>query len=79
MKKKVGFPLLCVNIKMKLLDYHRLRTRKSGNIKLVDFHMTVNEELTVKESHALCEKIEKDLEEIIKNTNVNIHVTGSFK
>lgn len=60
--------------KNEILDYHRLRTRKSGNIKLVDFHMTVNEELTVKESHALCEKIENDLEEIIRNTNVNIHI-----
>jgi cation diffusion facilitator family transporter len=57
--------------KNEILDYHRLRTRKSGNIKLVDFHMTVNEELTVKESHALCENIENDLEEIIKNTSVN--------
>ena len=43
-------------------------------MKLVDFHMTVNEELTVKESHALCEKIENDLEQAIKNTNVNIHI-----
>lgn len=60
--------------KNEILDYHRLRTRKSGNIKLVDFHMTVNEELTVKESHALCEKIENDLEEIIKNTSVSIHI-----
>ena len=60
--------------KNEILDYHRLRTRKSGNIKLVDFHMTVNEELTVKESHALCEKIENDLEQVIKNTNVDIHI-----
>jgi cation diffusion facilitator family transporter len=60
--------------KNEILDYHRLRTRKSGNIKLVDFHMTVNEELTVKESHALCENIENDLEEIIRNTSVNIHI-----
>lgn len=60
--------------KNEILDYHRLRTRKSGNIKLVDFHMTVNEEFTVKESHALCEKIENDLEEIIKNTSISIHI-----
>lgn len=60
--------------KNEILDYHRLRTRKSGNIKLVDFHMTVNEELTVKQSHALCEMIEHDLEMEIKNTNINIHI-----
>ena len=60
--------------KNEILDYHRLRTRKSGNIKLVDFHLTVNEELTVKQSHALCEMIENDLEQVIKNTSVNIHI-----
>lgn len=68
--------ILCVMSKYKndILDYHKLRTRKSGNIKLVDFHMTVNEELTVKESHALCEKIENDLEQEFKNININIHI-----
>lgn len=60
--------------KAEIVDYHKLRTRKSGNIKLVDFHMTVNEELTVKESHDLCEKIEFDLEESLKNTSVSIHI-----
>ena len=60
--------------KDEIFDYHMLRTRKSGNIKYIDFHMTVSEELTVKESHDLSEKIEDDLERFIKNTNVNIHI-----
>jgi len=51
-----------------------LRTRKAGNIKYIDFHMTVPEELTVKESHNLSERIEMDLENVLRNTNVNIHI-----
>lgn len=57
-----------------ILDYHMLRTRKAGDVKHIDFHMTVQEDLTVKESHALSERIEMDLEGALKNTNVNIHI-----
>lgn len=57
----------------KILDYHELRTRKSGSIKYIDFHMTVREELTIRESHDLSEEMEKELEAALKNTNINIH------
>lgn len=60
--------------KDEILDYHMLRTRKSGDIKYIDFHLTVHEELTVKQSHELSERIEADLENTLKHTNVNIHV-----
>lgn len=56
-----------------ILDFHELRTRKSGNIKYIDFHLTVKEGVTVKESHELSEKIEQELEQVLKNTNINIH------
>jgi len=62
-----------------ILDYHMLRTRKSGNMKYIDFHMTVQEELTVKEAHALSERIEMDLENALKHTNVNIHIEPGEK
>jgi cation diffusion facilitator family transporter len=66
--------------KNEIIDYHMLRTRKSGSMKYIDFHMTVREDLTVKESHDLSERIEKDLEEHLKNANVSIHVEpGSHK
>lgn len=57
----------------KILDYHELRTRKSGSVKYIDFHLTVREELTIKESHELSDEIERELEAALKNTNINIH------
>lgn len=56
-----------------ILDYHELRTRKSGNVKYIDFHMTVREGVTIKESHCLSDRIEQELESVLKNTNINIH------
>ena len=60
--------------KSQILDYHMLRTRKAGSTKYIDFHMTVQDKLTVKESHDLSEKIEADIEDSLKNTSVNIHI-----
>jgi cation diffusion facilitator family transporter len=69
--------LICVVMERyqeKIIDFHGLRTRKSGSIKYIDFHMTVIKELTVEHSHLLCEAIEEDLENVLKHTNVSIHI-----
>jgi cation diffusion facilitator family transporter len=60
--------------KDQFIDYHALRTRKAGNIKYVDFHMNVRGDITVAESHSLTEKIECDIERVLTNTNINIHI-----
>lgn len=60
--------------KNEIINYHKLRTRKSGNVKYIDFHMTVREDLTVKESHQLNDRIQDDLEKNIKNVSVSIHI-----
>jgi len=57
-----------------IIDYHNLCTRKAGNTKYIEFHMTVNKRLSVEESHEICEEIERDLEEVLKNTDVLIHI-----
>lgn len=59
--------------KDEILDYHELRTRKSGNMKYIDFHMTVREGITVKESHCLSDRIEQELEKALRNTSISIH------
>ena len=57
-----------------IINFHKLRTRKSGNIRYIDFHMVVNGELMVRQSHELSQKIENDLGQMLKNTDVNIHI-----
>lgn len=60
--------------KTQVINFHKLKTRKSGNIRHIDFHMTVKADITVKESHELIKSIEKDLEEKIKNIYVTVHI-----
>lgn len=54
--------------------YHQLRTRKSGNFKYIDMHLELPEQVTVKESHDLCDDIEAALKSKIKHLEVTIHI-----
>lgn len=55
-------------------DYHRLRTRKSGNRKCIDLHLVFPSNMSIKSAHDICDKIEEDLENSLKNTEVMIHL-----
>ncbi len=57
--------------------FHKLRTRKAGNIKYIDFHMFVDGSLTVDVAHTISKELEIVIEQKIKNTNVNIHIEPS--
>lgn len=56
------------------IDYHKLKTTKSGNMKHIDFHITVQPDMTVKEAHQLIGNIKKDMSNTIKNTRVSVHI-----
>ena len=56
------------------IDYHKLKTRKSGNSKHIDFHITVDPYLTVKETHDIIASLKKDMNDKFKNTRVTIHI-----
>ena len=56
------------------IDFHDLRTRSAGKTKHIDMHLTLCRNLTVSESHEICDKIESDIENCLKNTKVLIHV-----
>jgi cation diffusion facilitator family transporter len=56
------------------LEVHDLRTRFSGKRKFVDFHLIVPANLTVLESHTLCDRLETAIEAALPNSSVTIHV-----
>jgi ferrous-iron efflux pump FieF len=57
-----------------LLDIHKLRTRRAGSQKLMDFHLTVCKHLTVQAAHDLADHLEKAIAQKIRGANVTIHV-----
>lgn len=57
-----------------VVDYDKLRARRAGQYKLIDFTMIVSERLTLTEAHEISEEIEKQIELAIHNTDVLIHI-----
>lgn len=55
-------------------DYHDLRTRRAGSKRHIDFHLTLPTDMTVAQSHAICDQIERSIESKLPNTLVLIHV-----
>ncbi|WP_297636256.1 cation diffusion facilitator family transporter [uncultured Clostridium sp.] len=56
------------------LDYHKLKTRKTGSMKHVDFHITLKPNLTVEEAHNIMGNLKKSMNEKFKNIRVTIHI-----
>ncbi len=57
-----------------LIDYHKLKTRKSGNKRIIDFHITLEPNMTVTEAHNIVGCLKKEMNEKFSNTRVNVHI-----
>lgn len=57
-----------------IVDYHALRTRKSGHIRYIDFHVTLEDGVTLKEARGIIKDIEADIEGALNNIEVNIYI-----
>jgi len=56
------------------MGYHMLRTRISGNMRHVDLHLEMPGNISVKESHDMCDHIEEDIKNEIQHIEVYIHI-----
>ena len=54
--------------------YHNLRTRRNGNLRVVDIHIKVDGDLSVTTSHDITRDIERRLGEALGEVLTNIHV-----
>ncbi len=57
--------------------YHKLRTRKSGPQRHIDFHILVKKSLHIDKAHALTERLEENIKLKLSNSEVVIHVEPS--
>jgi cation diffusion facilitator family transporter len=54
--------------------FHRLRTRKSGPYRFVEFHLRVDESMSVDASHKITDMISASIKEQFAGTFVTIHI-----
>lgn len=61
------------------IEVHDLRTRHSGKVVFIDFHMVVDGTMNVADAHAICDRIEMALRRVMPGAMVTIHVEPEFK
>jgi cation diffusion facilitator family transporter len=57
-----------------VLEYHKLRTRKSGHIRHIDMHLLVPKGCTVGEAHRLSHEITRQIEHRLPNSQILVHI-----
>jgi cation diffusion facilitator family transporter len=56
------------------LEYHELKTRRSGSTVFMEVHICMNGEVTLTRAHDLTVEIERELEVAIPGIITNIHI-----
>ncbi len=56
------------------LEYHELKTRRSGHKVFMEVHICMNGEVSLSAAHALSVKLEKELESAVPGIVTNIHI-----
>lgn len=58
----------------RVIGYHNLKTRKSGAIRFIEFHLIVNPSMSVSESHSLHHTIEKEILCLFPKCQIMMHI-----
>jgi cation diffusion facilitator family transporter len=61
------------------LEAHDIRTRQSGRVLFIEFHLVVPGSMTVDEAHVICDRLEDSIESTIEGSEVVIHVEPEYK
>ncbi|MFT4096451.1 MAG: cation diffusion facilitator family transporter [Rhodoblastus sp.] len=61
------------------LEAHDLRTRTSGHVTFIDFHLVVPAGMTVEDAHTICDRIEAALRAEVGQATISIHVEPENK
>lgn len=56
-----------------VIDFHDLRTRRSGSLKFIDLHLSVRRDLTFEAAHDLTVRVLRAIEHEIPRSRVQIH------
>jgi cation diffusion facilitator family transporter len=57
-----------------VIGFHDLRTRKAGSTRFVEFHLLVDRDMTVFDSHRITQVIGNEIRQIFPDTHVTVHI-----
>jgi len=56
------------------IDFHQLRTRRSGSRRLIDVHLILYKDMHLDKAHAICDQIEAEIEAKLAPCDITIHI-----
>jgi cation diffusion facilitator family transporter len=57
-----------------IIDFHQLRTRRSGFRRLIDVHVILFKDMHLDKAHAVCDESEAEIESVLSCCDVVIHL-----
>jgi cation diffusion facilitator family transporter len=61
------------------VDYHNLKTRKSGNQVFAELHLSLDGKISVQEAHNFTDHLEEDVEKELPYVSLTIHIEPEIK
>jgi cation diffusion facilitator family transporter len=61
------------------IEAHDIRTRQAGRLTFIEFHLVVAGTMSVEAAHAICDRIEARLREVVGEAQITIHVEPENK
>lgn len=61
------------------IEAHDIRTRMAGRVSFVEFHLVVDGDMSVEQSHSICDRLETALKQAVEGVQVIIHVEPGHK
>ena len=61
------------------IEIHDLKTRAAGRVVFVEFHLVVDGRMSVNDSHAICDRLERAVRAESPDAVVTIHVEPETK
>lgn len=58
----------------RIIEYHKLRTRKSGHVRHIDMHLVVPKQMTVEAGHILSDEITVDIKKSLPQCQILVHI-----
>jgi cation diffusion facilitator family transporter len=57
-----------------LAGFHKVRTRKAGSQRFVDFHLMLPKNISLEEAHDMADHIERDIKGRLSGSSITIHI-----
>jgi cation diffusion facilitator family transporter len=61
------------------IEAHDVRTRNAGRVIFIDFHLVVPAQMSVRDAHDICDRIERALKATVEGALITIHVEPENK